>query len=78
MFCNVACSQFDELHRIVGGATLMAHCARERDREAIESLNKVREKLSSICLRYDDVLPFSKVKEAGDGSVLSGRMEGSW
>lgn len=53
----------------------MAHCARESKRVATESLNEVMGKLSRIFLQYDDVLPFSKVKEACHDSVLPGRME---
>lgn len=56
-FCNVACGQFDELHRMAGGATLMAHCAWESEHVATQSLNEVMEKLARIVVQYNDVLP---------------------
>jgi hypothetical protein len=38
-----------ELHHIAGGATLMAHCSRESNHLATDSLNKVMDKLSHMC-----------------------------
>jgi hypothetical protein len=78
-FCAVVCSQFTELHRIAAGATLMAHCAQEGRRDATLKLDELMSRLKSILVEYDDVLPFSKVKEkedAEDASLALGRMEG--
>lgn len=37
-FRDVVCEHFREMYRITGGATLIAHCARERERIATESI----------------------------------------
>ena len=39
-FCDEIRQHFIELHHIAGGATLMAHWARERERTAVDSLDK--------------------------------------
>jgi hypothetical protein len=52
----VACSHLAELHNIAGGAILMEYFA-------TDSLNEVKDKLSHIFVQYDNVLPFSRVKE---------------
>ena len=75
-FCNLASSQFTELHRIAGGATLMAHCARHhKERVAMDSLDEVINKLSCNFVECGDALPFSIVGKLDYDGPSDGRME---
>lgn len=74
--CDVVRDHFTELYRTAGGATLMAHCARERRRIALDSLDAVMKRLSCISVEYEDVLPFSRVAEMVHSSPSAGQMEG--
>lgn len=49
--------------------TLMAHCARERERIALGSLDEVMQRLSRIFVEYKVVLPFSEARESLDGAT---------
>jgi hypothetical protein len=58
-FCNSVCGRYQELHHVAGGLNVMACFAWERARIATDSLDRVMNRLSSIFVEYEDVLPFS-------------------
>lgn len=74
-FCNVVHEHFREMHRIARGASLMVHCAREREHIATKSLDWLTERLSGIFIEYEDMVPFSKAEEASHAQPLAGQME---
>ena len=74
-FCDEVRQHCIELHRIAGGATLMAHWYREKEHTAVDSLDKRMQRLSCIFVGFEHVLPFSKGKETFDGWFAANRME---
>ena len=75
-FYGVVHEHFTELYSVAGGANLMTHCAQERDHIAVDSLAEVMQRLCSIFVEYEEMLPFFTAKEMEGSSPLAGRLEG--
>lgn len=58
-FCDVVREHFRKMHHIAGGATLMAHCAKERECIATESLERITKRLSHNFTEYEYVFCLS-------------------